>query len=69
MKVLRCLDISPMYCEHEIVCDTVEEVLELARTHAAAEHGISPDKIAEATVGFWRLHIHDYTAPGGALGR
>lgn len=56
-----------MYCGHEIVCETVDEIIELAKAHAMAEHGVRVEQISRALIGVWRLHIHD-TAAGGTAG-
>lgn len=53
-----------MYCGHEILCETVDEILELAKAHAVAEHGIRSENISGALVGVWRLHIHETDDPG-----
>ena len=48
-----------MYCGHEMLAATVEEIIQQARAHAQAEHGFREEDIASATIGLWRLHIRD----------
>lgn len=57
MKVLRCQDISPMYCPFEIQAVTVEEIIEQAKSHGKAAHGLTDEDILPATIAVWRGRI------------
>ncbi|MBI2887258.1 MAG: hypothetical protein HYY02_08610 [Chloroflexi bacterium] len=52
-----------MYCGHEIVAATIEEIIHLAIIHGCEQHGLVEGKIPEVTITIWRRHIHDVAAP------
>lgn len=62
MKVLRCQDISPTYCPEEMRGETVEEIIEQAKAHGRAQHGVPEGEIPAATVALWRGRIREVPA-------
>lgn len=58
-----------MYCGHEMLAPTVDEIIQQALAHAQAEHGFREDDIASATIGLWRLHIRDLPDVGQPMPR
>ncbi|MGH2458828.1 MAG: DUF1059 domain-containing protein [Chloroflexota bacterium] len=61
MKILRCKDISPMYCPEEVTGETVEEIIEKAKAHGRAAHGLANGEIPAATIALWQSRVRDVT--------
>ena len=58
-----------MYCGHEILAATVDEIIHEARAHALAEHGFTQEDIVSALIGLWRLHIREVPDVGQSMPR
>ena len=59
MKVFRCRDVSPMYCQFEMRGETTEKIIEQALAHGKAEHGLTDELVNPSMIALWKARIRD----------